>query len=168
MAKNLEIKVKVESLNQIENILLSNKLRQIEILEQKDIYYKTTTGRLKLRIENGDERLIYYNRSEQKGEERFSDYELLEISSANGESFFSKLYDILVVVEKRRVLYIRENTRIHLDLVKNLGEFVELETIVTVDEGSALKEFEFVVQMLGLKQYEEYRGSYSDLMLAGL
>lgn len=168
MAKNLEIKVKVNSLAEIENILLSLKLKRKEILNQKDIYYKIGEGRLKLRVENGDERLIRYNRAEMDGEERFSHYELLEISSSNGEHFFGQLYEILTEVEKRRILYIYNNTRIHLDSVKNLGEFVELETVVTGELKTARKEFELVVEMLNLTKYPELRNSYSDLMLAGL
>ena len=34
------------------------------------------------------------------------------------------------VVEKKRLLYMYDNTRIHLDEVKGLGKFLELETLV--------------------------------------
>lgn len=164
MAKNLEIKVKIPSFTPFLAILNKKGFKQIDILQQKDIYYKTGDVRLKLRIENGRERAIYYNRAEAGGTDRFSDYELLEISSGNGESFFNKLFTPEIIVEKERILYIIENTRVHLDKVKKLGTFLELETVVTGDEYSAKEEFNKIVNWLDLNSYEEFRNSYSDLM----
>jgi len=164
MAKNLEIKVKIPSFTPFLAILNKKGIKQKEVLHQKDIYYKTGNVRLKLRIENENERAIYYSRAEAGGTDRFSDYELLEISSGNGESFFNKLFTPEIIVEKERILYIIGDTRIHLDNVKKLGTFLELETVVTRDENSAKEEFNKIVNWLDLNSYEEYRNSYSDLM----
>ncbi len=152
MAKNLEIKVKLNSHRRIKKILSENKIRLAEVLIQKDIYYKIDKGLLKLRIENGKQTLIFYNRNESSAK-RWSDYFLLDISNQNAEDFLEKFLQPIVVVKKRRELYLYNNTRIHLDKVKNLGYFLELETRVVNGLNDAVRRFIFLVDLLELKKY---------------
>jgi len=165
MAKNLEIKVKLDSHKQIKTILKKNKIDLSDLLIQKDIYYAVNKGLLKLRIENGNQTLIVYDRNE-KSPKRWSDYYLLEIKNTDGDKFLKRFLETIVTVEKKRELYLYKNTRIHLDKVKNLGCFLELETRVTNGLKDAEKRFNYLVDLLELASKTELRTSYKNLLLA--
>lgn len=164
MAKNLEIKVKVDSLKRIKSLIKQNKIELVEILKQKDIYYKIDAGLLKLRIENGKQTLIFYKRNE-KSPKRWSDYYLLEISADQAAKFLGKFLYKLIEVEKTRELYLYKNTRIHLDKVKGLGSYLELETRVVNGLKDAEKRFNYLFDLLELKKYKEIRNSYKNLLM---
>lgn len=164
MAKNLEIKVKLNSHKEIKKILAKNNINLKELLRQLDIYYEVPSGLLKLRIENGKQTLIFYQRNEES-KKRWSDYFLLDITTKNSEKFFDKFLNRIVEVRKIRELYIYENTRIHLDKVDKLGYFLELETRVIKGLRDAEKRFNFLVNLLELKKYPELRTTYRNLIL---
>ena len=123
MPKNLELKIKIDSFDSLIEKLKSINAKQDSILLQKDIYYKIPAGLLKLRIENKTKTLIYYNRDE-NSKNRYSDFNLLKIEDDNAEEFISKLFEVENIVEKERQLFWFNNTRIHLDDVKELGNFL--------------------------------------------
>ncbi|WP_337864567.1 class IV adenylate cyclase [Ignavibacterium sp.] len=164
MAKNLEIKVKLNSHKEIKNILSVNKISFKERLQQKDIYYEVPSGLLKLRIENGKQTLIFYQRNEES-KNRWSDYFLLDITTKNSEKFLDKFLNRVVEVIKIRELYVYKNTRIHLDKVYKLGYFLELETRVVNGLRDAEKRFNFLVDLLELKKYPELRTTYRNLII---
>lgn len=164
MARNLEIKVKLDSHRVIKSILAKNKIRLSEVLHQKDIYYKVPSGLLKLRIENSKQTLIFYERNE-KSKKRWSDYFLLDINSNDAENFFDKFLKRVIEVKKIRELYLFNNTRIHLDKVEKLGYFLELETRVVNGLRDAEKRFGYLVDLLDLKKYPELRNTYRNLLL---
>lgn len=164
MARNLEIKVELDTHKKIKKILLANKIQMADVLNQKDIYYKVKEGLLKLRIENGKHTLIFYNRNE-KSKKRWSDYFLLDINSSDADKFFDKFLERIVEVKKIRELYWYENTRIHLDKVDKLGYFLELETRVINGLRDAEKRFDYLVKLLELKNYPELRDSYRNLLI---
>lgn len=164
MPKNLEIKVKLTSHKEIKSILKKLKIPLKELLIQKDIYYKVKTGILKLRIENNKQTLIFYDRNE-KSKKRWSDYHLLEINNTDGNKYLKRFMDVLTIVDKKRELYLYKNTRIHLDHVKNLGYFLELETRVINGLKDAEKRFNYLLDVLNLRDRKEIRASYKDLLL---
>ena len=164
MPKNLEIKVKLSSHKKVKTILKRNKIDFKELLIQKDIYYKVDKGMLKLRIENDKQTLIFYDRNE-KSRKRWSDYHLLEINNTDGKNYLKRFLDVLVIVNKKRELYVYNNTRIHLDYVKNLGYFLELETKVIKGLTDAEKRFNYVLDLLKLQDKKEIRASYKDLLM---
>lgn len=135
------------------------------MLNQKDIYYKVNRGILKLRIENDTQTLIFYDRNE-KSKKRWSDYYLLDLSSADTEKYLKRFLDVMVIVKKRRELYLYKNTRIHLDYVQGLGYFLELETRVLNGLNDAEKRFNYLLDLLELRSKKEIRASYKDLLLA--
>lgn len=164
MARNLEIKVKLSSHKSVKEILTANGILNSEFLHQKDIYYNVDNGILKLRIENENQTLIFYDRNE-KAKKRWSDYYLLNITTKDAEEFFKRLFNEIVTVEKKRELFIYKDTRIHLDKVKGLDYFLELETRVTNGLKDAEKRFNYLVNLLNLKSKTEIRASYKDLLL---
>lgn len=165
MALNLELKIKVSSHDEMNKKISKNRGKFIKILNQKDTYYKFDKGLLKLREQNGEYELVKYNRNEKEGE-RWSDYSLLYLKGENVEEYLNDLFTIETIVEKERRLYIYKNTRIHLDSVNELGEFLELETVVDkTSKEEAIEEFEKVVEFLDLNTENQIRKSYRDLML---
>lgn len=163
MPLNLELKINLKSHKQIEAILKQNGAEFKGILKQKDIYYKTKAGLLKLRVERSTFTLIKYLRDE-KGK-RWSNYELLELKGKKPEKYLADILSIEAVVEKKRKLYLYDNTRVHLDEVKNLGKFLELETLLVAGKKDATIRFDFVKKMLGIENFGQIRKSYRNLML---
>jgi predicted adenylyl cyclase CyaB len=164
MAQNLELKIETDSNDKLKSKLYKLKIKLTEILRQKDIYYVWKKGLLKLRCVNGSYQLIKYIRDE-SGSDRWSDYEILQLEGKDVERYLAEVLSVEAVVEKVRELYIYKNTRIHLDAVKKLGEFLELETVVNGKQSEAQAEFNEVVEMLKLNLFEPIRCSYRDLIL---
>lgn len=164
MPSNIEIKTKIPSFGKYESILKSKGLKPKAVLDQKDVYYETKKGLLKLRIENGRNSLVKYRRNE-KSKDRISNYYVLKINDNSAEEFFNDIFKKKAVVEKKRILYLYKNTRIHLDKIKTLGKFIELESVVVKDKKSAIREFNEVVEFLKLDTKKQIRKSNLDLIL---
>ncbi len=165
MALNLELKIEVKSHDEMIKLINKNSGCFIKTLNQKDTYYKFDKGLLKLREQNGEFELVKYHRNEKEGE-RWSEYSLLYLKGENVEKYLNDIFIIETIVEKERQLYIYENTRIHLDTVKNLSKFLELETVVkNISKEDAVAEFNAVVDFLDLDIENQIRKSYRDLML---
>lgn len=163
MPLNLELKIRLKSHSNIESILKKNNAEFKGVLKQKDIYYKTANGLLKLRVEGKSNTLIKYLRDE-KGK-RWSNYELLELKGKNPEIYLESILKIEAVVVKKRKLYLYDNTRVHLDEVKGLGKFLELETLLVAGKSDATKRFNQIKNMLGIERAEQIRASYRNLIL---
>lgn len=110
-------------------------------LEQRDTYFAAPHGRLKVREENGAAAcLIAYARAD-RHDERESAYRIVEL--VDGEEMVSALSQVIgirVIVEKRRELFLWNRTRIHLDEVTGLGQFIEIEAIAPADSDLSLEE----------------------------
>jgi homotetrameric cytidine deaminase len=138
-------------------------------LVQRDTYFATSRGRLKLREqEPGGAELIAYERSD-RADARESRYRLAPV--ADGAALREALDAALgttVVVAKRRRLLLWEGVRIHLDEVAGLGAFVELEGVAA--PGSDLTaEGERVARLraeLGIADADLEATGYADLLAA--
>ncbi len=164
MPLNLELKIKVESHTKLLKVLRRINAEKKSILRQKDVYYKTKSGLLKLRIEGNNFTLIKYLRDE-KGK-RWSNYELLRLEGKNPEKYLHNIFKIDTTVEKKRILYLYKNTRIHLDEVKGLGKFLELETLLVSTRKDAEERFKEIIKLLNLDLSKQIRKSYKVLMLS--
>jgi len=164
MPTNLELKIRVTSHQSLKKILLQIGAENRGILNQKDVYYSVPNGLLKLRIENRIESLIFYNRNEENIN-RWSDFEFIKFANGGGEKFFNKLFDVEVIVKKKRELFYYDDTRIHLDTVKLLGNFLELETLVIKGKTDAKKRFAKIKNLLKLDESKQIRKSYRDLLI---
>jgi predicted adenylyl cyclase CyaB len=98
-------------------------------LHQTDTYFRVPHGRLKLREEETTSHLISYERSDETVA-RESRYRLVPVSDPAGlKEALSDALGVLVVVEKSRRLLLWQGVRIHLDEVRGLGSFIEIEAV---------------------------------------
>ena len=106
------------------------------MLVQRDTYFHTVKGRLKLRESDGaGAELIAYDRADLAGP-KVSVYRRVPVLDPG--AMVEALGDALgvrAVVEKRRRLVLWRNVRIHLDDVAELGRFVELEAVAATSGG---------------------------------
>ena len=165
MAQNLELKVRVNSHESFKKILKAISAEYKGVLLQKDTYYNYKKGLLKLRSVNGGFEFIKYLRDE-SADKRWSNYELIKITSQNAEEFLNDVFTVEAVVEKSRELYLYKNTRVHLDTVKSLGNFIELETVVDEKgQSDAEERYWEIFDLLNLSAYDEIKSSYRNLIL---
>jgi homotetrameric cytidine deaminase len=139
------------------------------VLRQRDTYFAVPRGRLKLREQDpGGATLIAYDRPD-TASERVSDYRLVPVAepaplrdalaAANGVA--------VVVVKRRRLLLWDETVRIHLDEVRGLGSFLELEAVARPGSDLARER----AQVARLREALEIRdealvdGSYADALI---
>lgn len=137
-------------------------------LIQRDTYFNVATGRLKLREEKGaTSHLISYVRADEL-RERLSRYRIIEIEEAEGlKAALSESLGALVVVSKRRRLFLWRDVHIHLDLVNGLGSFIEFEAVAP-DQSELADERQKVRHLRELFEIREedlIDRSYSDLIL---
>jgi adenylate cyclase class IV len=98
-------------------------------LHQTDTYFRVPHGRLKLREEGAIAQLISYERSAETVA-RESRYRLVPVGDPAGlKDALSDALGVLVVVEKSRRLLLWHGVRIHLDEVRDLGSFIEIEAV---------------------------------------
>ena len=165
--RNLEFKAEAESLEFLRANLKALEAECSGRLHQVDTYFHVPKGRLKLReVEDYGATLVYYERPD-AAESRYSHYQLCDI--ANHATFKQMMSDVLgvkIIVEKNRELWTYGNTRIHLDEVLNLGEFVELETVIRdQSEAEAQAEHNHLKETLHIAAADLIPVSYSDLLL---
>jgi adenylate cyclase class IV len=97
-------------------------------LHQTDTYFRVLHGRLKLREEGPVAQLISYERSDETVA-RESRYRLVPVGDPAGlKDALSDALGVLVVEKSRRLL-LWQGVRIHLDEVRGLGSFIEIEAV---------------------------------------
>jgi predicted adenylyl cyclase CyaB len=163
--KNFEIKCRISNLSAIKEKLSSDRNYKYSVEKQRDIYYNVKSGRLKLRIineKNSD--LIYYNRKE-KNSERVSNFVISSTLNFRELNFImTEQFKVMVIVNKKREIFVKDNIRIHLDTVNKLGKFLEIE-IMFKDLNKAKKLMEELKEMLNLNSKDFIKSSYSDLLI---
>lgn len=168
MPSNVEIKARIENPEQLPQLLQSITETPETLLQQYDTFFPTPTGRLKLRrfTENRPAELIYYERPDQVGP-RQSEYKRLPIDNADYlTEILGATLGIRGEVIKTRRLFLVGQTRIHLDDVKNLGAFLELEVVLR--ESQSAKEgvtiAEKILQRLHIASDSLVSSAYIDLL----
>lgn len=129
----VELKAKVQNLQVIRNKLTAVGAKHVGVFHQIDIYFHVPKGRLKLREIEGSEKpqLIYYERMNAAGP-RKSVVFIIEIQDPKRfETLLHKILKIRATVEKTREIYRYKGTQIHLDVVQQLGTFIEFERSVS-------------------------------------
>lgn len=138
MPRNVEIKARVRDLDGLERRAATIADSGPIVLEQEDVFFETARGRLKLRIfPNGHGELIHYERPDDSAPTTCN-YTIAETHDAPGlRELLSRALTVRGVVCKQRRLYLVGQTRIHLDRVRHLGDFMELEVVLRPDQTTA-------------------------------
>jgi len=167
MPANIEIKARARNFNAIRSRAEELSDTPVEVIPQVDTFFPTDKGRLKLReLSPSQAQLIYYERPDQDGPKR-SDYHLFETDDpVNLKATLSLALGERGVVRKTRYLYLVGQTRVHLDDVEGLGQFMELEVVLNPHqsdaEGQAIAED--LMYKLGIEKGDLLEGAYMDLM----
>jgi adenylate cyclase len=167
MASNIEIKARVDNFDALRARAETLSDQPLKIISQEDTFFNIEKGRLKLRALDPDlGYLIYYERPDQDGPKR-SDYHLAETHDPdNLKNALSLALGVRGVVKKTRYLYMVGQTRIHLDEVEELGNFMELEVVMREGqddaEGQAIAED--LMRRLEVREDALIEGAYMDLL----
>ncbi|MGE5297990.1 MAG: class IV adenylate cyclase [Acidobacteriaceae bacterium] len=164
--KNIEFKVKI---NDPRKIALSHLQGKMERLDQTDYYFSYPKGRLKIRKQNNQPycEIIYYNRPNISAS-KISDYRIYRIPKKHLSDLigaFTFIFSKPVIVKKIRRLGIIKNTRVHIDKVEKLGNFLELETVLNkTNMKIGMIEQAGIIKELRVSKYKKVKYSYVDLM----
>jgi homotetrameric cytidine deaminase len=141
------------------------------VLVQRDRYFAGRHGRLKLREQGAEgSELIAYRRPDAVAPEESTYVRALASEPEELREALDAALGTVVVVSKRRRLFIWENVRIHLDDVEGLGTFLELEAIVAPDGRDLAAAHEKVARLrseLAISDDSLISAGYSDLLLDG-
>jgi adenylate cyclase class IV len=142
----------------------SNEMR----LHQIDTYYTTKNGRLKLREINGIEgQLIPYYKDYSLGPMK-STYSLLPVSDiTQTKEVLAHTLGVVAIVDKTRDVLLLDNIRIHLDQVKDLGEFIEFEAVYACESEreNEIKKVNELIETFKIKKSELLDKSYIDYLI---
>lgn len=167
MPSNIEIKARVRDFDKIRRLAEERSDTPVAVIPQEDIFFNTPQGRLKLRVLSQDKgQLIYYTRPDEEGPKR-SDYHIsLTSDPENLNRVLALAYGIRGVVRKTRYLYLVGQTRVHLDDVEGLGQFMELEVVMQEGQSDADGQAiaESLMTILGVERNDLLEGAYMDLL----
>ena len=166
MARNVEIKARIDSVAALLPRARALADGDAVLIEQDDSFYAVPHGRLKLRrYGDGRAHLVHYHRADQ-AEAKASDYVLVDVPDAALDQALARGCGRLGRVRKQRRLLMVGQTRIHLDQVHGLGDFMELEVVLhdgqTDAEGQAIADA--LMHALGLDDAPRIAGAYRDLL----
>ena len=170
MPANVEIKARIRSVEAL--LPLARALGDDvhpQLIHQDDTFFDAPHGRLKLRVfGDGSGELIHYHRPDADGP-KLSDYVLAPVPEPESlRETLARACGLLGRVRKDRILVLVGATRIHLDRVEGLGDFLELEVVLadgqTEADGVAIAKA--LMAQLGVDPGQLVSGAYLDLLRA--
>ena len=169
MARNVEIKARLRNPLATRSAALALATAEPELLVQRDTFYAVPRGRLKLRwLQNRPAELIFYQRPDASGP-KVSHYEIFRTADPEGlHTTLAAALGVLGELRKQRTLVMVGRTRVHLDEVEGLGDYLELEVVLGDDEAieHGVAEAQDLMQQLGVVADDLVEGAYLDLLLA--
>ncbi|KND61490.1 Adenylate cyclase [Candidatus Burkholderia verschuerenii] len=168
MARNIEIKARAHQFDQLRERAPALATDAPLVFRQQDFFYDVPTGRLKLRqFDDGTpSELIFYQRDDRDGP-KVSYYTRSPVTNPEAmHSLLSQALSTRGIVSKERHVYIVGRTRIHLDRVDGLGDFIELEVLLAQDDDEAGGEQEAhdMFKQLGVETHDLVPLAYVDLL----
>ncbi len=166
MPSNIEIKARLVNASHAHALAKKLSGAEPEIIWQTDTFFQVQEGRLKLREFDAKRgQLIFYRRADVAGCKQ-SDYRIVETAEPGAlRETLAMALGALQMVKKRRALFLVGQTRIHVDAVVGLGDFLELEVVMR--DGQSAEEAQVVAQgimaALGITPEQWVEGSYADL-----
>jgi adenylate cyclase class 2 len=169
--RNYEFKARVKDLDVLERKLLE--LNPVFVGEdhQIDTYFNVPSGRLKLREGNIENALIYYERPDTAGAKQSEILLYKHNSGSSLKEILAKVNGIKVTVDKQRKIYFIGNVKFHFDIIRDLGNFVEVEALDEAGHipSERLKEqCRYYASFFALTDSDYINKSYSDLIIKKL
>ncbi len=165
--RNVEVKARLADLDEARRIAQRVATENLGVQDQVDTYFVCQQGRLKLRVINGEVgQLIWYRRPDEL-EAKVSNYCIVPVEDHQAVAkSLEAMLGVRKIVEKTRELFLVDNVRIHLDEVKQLGAFFELEAVLSEedDEQSGHEQVKSLCGEFGISANELLPGSYSDML----
>ena len=165
MPRNVEIKARIAGVDALTQVAARLADSGPVVLDQEDTFFSCPNGRLKLRDQfAAGAELIFYQRADASGPKE-SFYMRVPVADPRAmRELLQQAHGQTGRVRKRRILYLVGRTRIHLDAVEGLGEFLELEVVLrdgeSTDEG--VLEAGKIMAALGIESQQLIRGAYVD------
>ncbi len=163
--RNLEFKARWSEPRDVASVVEQLGAQYVSSLLQVDTYFQVPTGRLKIRQTAGmDAELISYDRAEVTTG-RWSAFRIASIQdAASVEAVLTAALGACRVVEKQRSLFLWNGCRIHVDMVKNLGLFIEFEVLSKGDVPDDRRRMSQLLLAFSLSEDDEILASYVDLL----
>lgn len=165
--KNFEIKARIPDLCGLRTKVAALTQIQSEVMIQRDTFFFVPHGRLKLReFSDGSGEIIFYERPDRIGAKE-SSYDRCECADTKTVSAVLRLaLGVRGVVEKRRELFEVGQSRIHLDEVRGLGTFIEIEVVLNDSETTVVGEriAANFLTVLGIPESALIAYSYIDML----
>ncbi len=168
MPVNVEIKARCARPEAIRDVLRDAEAEFRGRDHQIDTYFVVPQGRLKLREGNIENHLIYYQRPDEAGPKRSEVYLYPPSDSAALHALLREALGVRVVVDKLREIWFVGNVKFHIDEVKGLGSFVEIEAIDrdgTIGEAVLQRQCAEWMARFGICHEDLIEESYSDMLL---
>lgn len=169
MPQNVEIKARIADVAALEPQVAALADSGPIPIAQDDTFFQCPHGRLKLRVfECGSGELIFYQRPDQAGP-KTSNYSIVKLDAPLAvRDLLTQAYGQFGRVLKQRTLYWIGRTRVHLDRVEQLGDFLELEVVLRADESheQGIAEAHSLLNKLGILPSQMVEGAYLDLLLS--
>lgn len=165
---NIEIKAKSNNQDKIREILKSKNADFKGIDRQIDTYFKINNGRLKLREGKIENHLIHYQRENKEGPKQSNVTLFKSDPKSSLKEILTKALGVLIIVDKQREIYFIDNVKFHIDIVENLGTFIEIEAIDNdgrIGKDKLLEQCQFFLDLFKISQEDLISVSYSDLLL---
>jgi predicted adenylyl cyclase CyaB len=175
MPRNIEIKARIDRVEDVLPTAQRLASKTAERIEQDDTFFQLPAdrGRLKLRqFADGTAELIHYHRPD-TGDAKASDYVRVAAPDPAGlREALARGCGLLGRVQKTRLLVLMDDggfhTRIHLDRVQGLGDFMELEVVLSAlqNDQQGTEHAEDLMRRLGLANAARVAVAYLDLLQA--
>jgi predicted adenylyl cyclase CyaB len=169
MPRNIEIKARIDDLPALTARAAALATEGPIEINQDDTFFHCAKGRLKLRsFSSTSGELIFYQRADAQGPKE-SFYVISPTSEVDSlRETLTLAYGQSGRVRKRRILFLAGRTRIHLDDVEGLGQFLELEVVLAADEPieAGVLEAKVIMRQLDIAEHHLLEGAYVDLLVA--
>ena len=138
MPVNIEIKARAYDFKRQSELASGLSDGPAQRLRQEDTFFNVPSGRLKLReFGNGTGEMIQYHRPDRTEPAESSYIRSATTDPSTLKEALTEALGVRAVVKKQRTVYVAGQTRIHLDEVEGLGEFLELEVVLGDEESAA-------------------------------
>jgi predicted adenylyl cyclase CyaB len=167
MSRNIEIKARIESADAWAAKVAALAGDGPIDIAQDDTFFRCDKARLKLRaFSDGSGELIFYRRSDEYGPKESFYLRSPTPSPDSLRECLTSAYGQVGRVRKHRRLFLVGRTRVHLDEVENLGDFLELEVVLADDEPAeaGVREARELMEKMDIEPQQLINEAYVDLL----